>query len=151
MFPPSTRNTHSFGKSWQRKMFICENVNKKCASFFKAFFKLWKCFWKVPKTVEPKVCITRVTGSRSTFKFLSRVNLSGPSLYCIARSLGKERRHLIGLVGATSLTGSDIRLNLLLLKGQGCVVWQIQKLKEFTLSNKFLTLFSQKIKIKIKI
>ena len=28
------------------------------------------------------------TGSRSTFEFTSRVNLSGPSLYCIARTLG---------------------------------------------------------------
>ena len=29
------------------------------------------------------------TGSRSTFNFTSRVNLSGPSLYCIARTLGE--------------------------------------------------------------
>ena len=28
------------------------------------------------------------TGSRSTFEFTIRVNLSGPSLYCIARTLG---------------------------------------------------------------
>ena len=28
-------------------------------------------------------------GSRSTFEFPSRVNFSGPSLYCIARTLGK--------------------------------------------------------------
>jgi len=28
----------------------------------------------------------------------------------------------IGLVGATRLTGSDFRMNLLLLKGQGCVL-----------------------------
>ena len=56
-----------------------------------------------------------ITGSRSTFEFQSRVNLSGPSLYCIARTLGKEIRHLIGLAGAR-LTRSDFRLNLLLLK-----------------------------------
>ena len=30
-----------------------------------------------------------VTGSRSTFVFPSRVNFSGPSLYCIAQTLGK--------------------------------------------------------------
>ena len=29
-----------------------------------------------------------VMGSRGTFKFPSRVDLSGPSLYCIARKLG---------------------------------------------------------------
>ena len=31
-----------------------------------------------------------VTGSRRTFEFPSRVNLSGTSLYCIARTLGNE-------------------------------------------------------------
>ena len=30
-----------------------------------------------------------LTGSRSTFEFPSQVNLSGPSLYYIARTLGK--------------------------------------------------------------
>ena len=30
-------------------------------------------------------------------------------------------KHLIGLAGATRLTRSDFRLNLLLLKGQGCL------------------------------
>ena len=58
------------------------------------------------------------TGSRSTFEFPSRVNLSGPSLYCIARTSGKYRRHSIGLAGSTRLTRSDFRLNLLLLIGQ---------------------------------
>ena len=33
--------------------------------------------------------LPRPTGSRSTFEFPSRVNLSGPSLYCIAQTLGK--------------------------------------------------------------
>ena len=33
--------------------------------------------------------VTYITGSRSTFEFSSRVNLSGPSLYCIAQTLGK--------------------------------------------------------------
>ena len=60
------------------------------------------------------------TGSRCTYEFSSRVNFSRPSLYCIARSLGEWSRHLIGL--ATRLTRSDFRLNLLLLKGQGCVI-----------------------------
>ena len=55
------------------------------------------------------------TGSRSTFEFPSRVNLSGPSLYCIARTLSK---HSMGLAGATRLTPSDFSLNLLVLKGQ---------------------------------
>ena len=61
------------------------------------------------------------TGSCSTLKFPSRVNFSVPSLYCIARTLGKLSRHSIGLAGATRLTQSDFRLNLLLLKGQRCV------------------------------
>ena len=60
-------------------------------------------------------------GSRSTFEFPSRVNSSGPSLYCIARSLGKWSRHSIGLADATRLKRSDFRMNLLLLKGQRCV------------------------------
>jgi len=30
-----------------------------------------------------------ITGSCSTFEFPSRVNISGPSLYCIAETLGK--------------------------------------------------------------
>ena len=59
-----------------------------------------------------------ITGSSSTFAFPSRVNLSGPSLYCIARTLSKWSRHSIGLAGATRLTRSDFRLILLLLKGQ---------------------------------
>jgi len=59
------------------------------------------------------------TGSCSTLKF--PVNFSVPSLYCIARTLGKLSRHSIGLAGATRLTQSDFRLNLLLLKGQRCV------------------------------
>ena len=54
------------------------------------------------------------TGSRSIFEFPSRVNLSGPSLYCIpGRWLNKA-----GLAGAARLTRADFRLNLLLLKGQ---------------------------------
>ena len=61
------------------------------------------------------------TGSCSTFEFPSLVNLSGLSLYCIARTLDKSSRHSIGLASATRLTWSDFRLNLLLLKGQGCV------------------------------
>ena len=52
------------------------------------------------------------TGSR-TFKFPSRVNLYNPSVYCV---------HSIGLVGATRLTRSDFRLNLLFLKGQRYVI-----------------------------
>ena len=59
-----------------------------------------------------------ITGSSSTFEFPSRVNLSGPSLYCIARTLSKWSRHSIGLAGATRLTRSDFVLILLLLKGQ---------------------------------
>ena len=33
--------------------------------------------------------VTFIPGSRSTFEFPSRVNLSGPSLYCIVQTLGK--------------------------------------------------------------
>ena len=36
--------------------------------------------------------------------------------------VNKAGRHSIGLAGATRLTRSDFRLNLLLLKGQRCVV-----------------------------
>ena len=63
-----------------------------------------------------------ITNSRSTFEFPSRANLSGPSLYCIARTLGKYSIHSIGLAGAIRLTRSDFRFNLLLLKGQGYVI-----------------------------
>ena len=35
---------------------------------------------------KPSVCLK---GSRSTFEFPSRVNLSGPSLYCVVKTLGK--------------------------------------------------------------
>ena len=31
----------------------------------------------------------RGTGSLGTFEFPNRVNLSGPSLYCVARTLGE--------------------------------------------------------------
>ena len=65
------------------------------------------------------------TGSCSKFEFPSRVNFSGPSLYCIARTLGKQSRHSIGLAGATRWTRSDFRLSLLLLKCQGCVTDQV--------------------------
>ena len=42
--------------------------------------------------LSDQVCTTEkgiITGSRSTFEFQGRVNLSGPSVYCIARTLGK--------------------------------------------------------------
>ena len=77
-----------------------------------SFFYWLVCQWGTNALME---------GSRSTFKFPSQVNLSGPSLYCVARTLGKKSRHSIGLAGATRLTRSDLRLNLLLLKCQGCV------------------------------
>ena len=66
----------------------------------------------------------------STFEFPSQVNLSGPNLYCIARTLGKYSRHSIGLAVPARLTRSDFRLNLLLLKGQRFVVWKIPILQE---------------------
>jgi len=47
------------------------------------------------------------------FEIPSRVNLSGPSL-----DIGYIKTHSIGLAGATRLARSDLRLNLLLLKGQ---------------------------------
>ena len=56
-----------------------------------------------------------ITGSRSTFEFPSRVNLSGPSLYCIARTLNRTGR--CNKVDAVP----DFRFNLLLLKNQSCV------------------------------
>jgi len=52
--------------------------------------------WNIdrPRKTIPHVEIiftysTRALGSRSTFEFPSRVNLSGPSLYCITRALGE--------------------------------------------------------------
>ena len=45
-------------------------------------------------------------GSRSTFEFPIRVNLSCPSLYCTARTLSTW------LVGATRLTRSDLMLHI---------------------------------------
>ena len=59
------------------------------------------------------------------WNFRARSNLSGPSLYCIARTMGKKSGHSIGLAGATRLTRSDFRLNLLLLKGQRCVPYKL--------------------------
>ena len=72
------------------------------------------------------------TGSRSSFKFPSRVNLSAPSLYCIARTLGKLSRHSIGLA----------RLNLLLLKGQGCVYSAVHYLIFYTLYTLYTVWYS---------
>ena len=63
-----------------------------------------------------------ITGSRSTIEFPSRVNLSGLSLYCIARTLGtliKEtliRTSRCNKVDAVRLYAL-YRLNLLLLAG----------------------------------
>ena len=71
--------------------------------------------------IEAKNSLSKEHGQPCTFEFPSRVNLSCPSLYCIARTLGKYSRHSIGLAGATRLTRSDFRLNLLLLKGQRSV------------------------------
>ena len=61
------------------------------------------------------------TGSRSTFEFPSRVNLSGPSLYCIARTMGKHWQTLNRTSLCDKVAWSDFSLNLLLLKGEGCV------------------------------
>ena len=44
---------------------------------------------EVVKKFRCKIMYDLTTGFRSTFEFPSRVNLSGPSLYCIARTLGK--------------------------------------------------------------
>ena len=55
--------------------------------------------------------------------FRAGSTFSRPSLYCIARTLGKQSSHSIGLASATRLTRSDFRLNLLLLKIQRCMVY----------------------------
>ena len=55
------------------------------------------------------------TGSRSTFEFPSRVNLSGPSLYC-----STDRTSRCNKVDVVRLYAS-YRLNLLSLKGQSYV------------------------------
>ena len=66
-----------------------------------------------------------ITGSRSTFKLPNRVNLSGSRLYCIARTSDKWSRHWKDYpVQQGTLTRSDFRLNLLLLEGQRCMIYQ---------------------------
>ena len=58
------------------------------------------------------------TGSDSTFVFMSRVNLSAPSLYCIARTLNRTSRcNKVDAVRFYAL----YRFNLLLPKEQRCV------------------------------
>ena len=61
--------------------------------------------------------LTVRNGSRGTFP--SRVNFPEP--VCTV-SPGHWGRHSRGLAGATRLTRSDFRLNLLLLKGQRCLI-----------------------------
>ena len=56
------------------------------------------------------------TGSRSTFEFPSRVNLSGP-IYTVPSSMDNK-------VDAVRLYASH-RLNLLLLKGQRCMLDEV--------------------------
>ena len=58
---------------------------------------------------------------------------------CIAQTLGKWSRHSIGLAGATRLTRSDFRLNLLLLKGQG--MRDTPEIEYEYYINQFFTLF----------
>ena len=66
-----------------------------------------------------------IRGSRSTFEFTGLVNLSGPSLYCIARTKGLIKQTLnrtsrCNKVDAVRLYAS-YRSNLHLPKGQRCV------------------------------
>ena len=73
--------------------------------------------------------ITKVpltTGSRSTFEFPSRVNLSGPSLYCIKLL---DRTSWCNKVDAVRLYAS-YRLNLLWLQGQICMIHMRHIFKE---------------------
>ena len=70
--------------------------------------------------------LSTYTGSCSTFEFSSRVNLSGLSLYCIARTLGKRTGRCnkvdavrLGGVEFTFTTGSEVRA---FLKGTVSVV-----------------------------
>ena len=60
---------------------------------FKHFFSLaesleFKFIFGNKQTIRGILVFYIITGRRSTFEFTSRVNLSGPSLYCIARTLG---------------------------------------------------------------
>ena len=92
------------------------------------FFRLLK--WKFANFNGPLLgesCVGNVgqnTGSRSTFEFTSRVNLSGPNLYCttdirlIKQAFNRNSR--CNKVDADRLY-SSYRLNLLLLTGQRCV------------------------------
>ena len=72
----------------------CDSLPEETLKFFFSFFSK-KCSqrWQFPKvplnTLPDQIWIRLPTGSRSTFEFPSRVNLSGPRLYCIARTLGK--------------------------------------------------------------
>ena len=60
-----------------------------------------------------------ITGSRRTFEFPSRVNFSGPSLYCTSSMDMSSRSNKVDAVRLYA----SYRLNLLLLKGQRCVLW----------------------------
>ena len=73
--------------------------------------------WKIP--LKPGLIPS--TRSRSAFEFSSRVNLSGPSL-TVPSSMDRTSR--CNKVDAVPLNAS-YRLNLLLLKGQICVIYVI--------------------------
>ena len=60
--------------------------------------------------------VSRIWISEPGQPFRSQIVLYRPDI-------GWWSRHSIWLAGATRLTRSDFRLNLLLLKGQGCVTW----------------------------
>ena len=71
------------------------SISRKPSQISKNPFKILKAskFLKLsPNSLnllqDPKTC-SKFTRNRITFEFSSRVNLSGPSLYCIAWTLGK--------------------------------------------------------------
>ena len=71
----------------------------------------------------------QATGSRSVFEFPSRVNLSGPNLYCNNNKGGSEKEPVPSSMDRTSRCNkvdavrlyASYRLNLLLPKGQICM------------------------------
>ena len=68
------------------------------------------------------------TGSRSTFEFPSRSTFPVPVCTLSSRHWVNKAGTHIGLAGATRLTRLNFRLNLLLLKGQRCLIEFIFKL-----------------------
>ena len=74
------------------KDFVCLRSKNKIVFLLK---RKWNVHTNLSFVVYKTNCV------EAAFEFPSRVNLSGPSFYCIAQTLGKWSRHSVGLAGAT--------------------------------------------------